>query len=723
MNNSKLNISVFDKFFIRTPSFSIDFLFRYNGNWTDRNFVKPLLKSPYFLNAIYLASPVFYKQLVKHYEDGTLFEKTNHKILYTLTKYLIRMCSRPTPFGLFAGVGLGAFNGNSTTFKKVHSESYPVLNTDVIHSLFSSKEFLLENDESISYVFNSTAYYACDNQLRYLEPRLNKGYNNYSLQSIESSDVLDELNRKLTAPFILQNVVDLVIAKGYEEKEARDYVNDLRDNLVIVPVYNPKGPFSGIIPSLNLIEKIVNAKDNWHPVNMRFVNNVQELYETNESIPTNFNLKPLVNACTINTYEEGSMDVQTKESILDSLHVLNYFGREGKNNDYLLFIDTFKKWYGRKEVRLVDCFDAEYGIGYPVFSNISNDAYLDSFGFKNRSDELEPYLISLPEKLLLSKYEGLGSPKEVIEILDVDLYSLPPIEHRFPKMFEGLFEYYSIDGKDYVHPIALGSGTSTSLKSRFYGFDPDIDKYLADLQNEEYATYKGTIKLEVLFNPFGPAGNLVSRMPKCEHYINYLNFQNVEGSKIELDDLYLKIDKDELILFSKKLKKKVRPFLRSALDYKRFNIPLISFIYDHQFKGFHSENYFHIGQVLDQKEYIPRIVYKNVILQKARWRVSQESIRNLINSIDTPVKFGKKALDWARKLGLPKYVQYIDGDNKLLIDTENRNSLKFLIFTVRNTKSIELNEFLFGKETHIVDQQNENYVNEFVFCFRNTYGY
>lgn len=69
--------------------------------------VRKLLDEPFFLSAIYLTSPGFYRRL--ELADFNP-ERLNTRELNTLKKYHNRMRFRPTPFGLFATVGLSTWS-------------------------------------------------------------------------------------------------------------------------------------------------------------------------------------------------------------------------------------------------------------------------------------------------------------------------------------------------------------------------------------------------------------------------------------------------------------------------------------------------------------------------------------------------------------------------------------------------------------------------------------
>lgn len=73
-----------------------------------------LIENKFFCEAIYLASPDLYYEIEK-WTSIQPIEK-NEKLLNTIIKYIIRISTRSTPFGLFAGVGVKKFSKDDTSF-------------------------------------------------------------------------------------------------------------------------------------------------------------------------------------------------------------------------------------------------------------------------------------------------------------------------------------------------------------------------------------------------------------------------------------------------------------------------------------------------------------------------------------------------------------------------------------------------------------------------------
>lgn len=92
-----------DFFMIRTPLLLVENITSYFNDVAGD--LSGMLKHPAIVEAIAIASPSLYSSLMK--TDKT--DKQCQKMIGSLFKYMNRMSTRATPFGLFSGVGIGVF--------------------------------------------------------------------------------------------------------------------------------------------------------------------------------------------------------------------------------------------------------------------------------------------------------------------------------------------------------------------------------------------------------------------------------------------------------------------------------------------------------------------------------------------------------------------------------------------------------------------------------------
>ena len=104
----------FDNYILRTPLFSVDFykLITKNKDTTDKE-LKAFCNDKRIQEAIFLASPDLYQEF-KKWLNNQLSPEKNEKMSDAVLKYLSRMSSRCTPFGLFAGTAIGEVSSQTT---------------------------------------------------------------------------------------------------------------------------------------------------------------------------------------------------------------------------------------------------------------------------------------------------------------------------------------------------------------------------------------------------------------------------------------------------------------------------------------------------------------------------------------------------------------------------------------------------------------------------------
>jgi hypothetical protein len=102
----------FDEFVLRTTSFSFNLYRELGGKKKIRK--KEFLSiwnCPECKEALFLASPNFYSIGQDYIDDET--QQDCNSVEFVLIKYIARMCSRATPFGLFAGIIKGEISENT----------------------------------------------------------------------------------------------------------------------------------------------------------------------------------------------------------------------------------------------------------------------------------------------------------------------------------------------------------------------------------------------------------------------------------------------------------------------------------------------------------------------------------------------------------------------------------------------------------------------------------
>ena len=179
------------------------------------------------------------------------------RVAASVTAYLVRMCTRATPFGLFAGCSLGEV-GEATALVVdgpggTARHSRP--DTEVLASLVERLLADPSTRQAMVVEPNCTRYHAAG-AMRLIESRFRDGRRSHHLVVVENDEPLRCAIDAATGGCVVERVVEAVQAKtGVEHDEAREYVDALVDARVLTPVAEPAvtgaEPMAHVMSSLN----------------------------------------------------------------------------------------------------------------------------------------------------------------------------------------------------------------------------------------------------------------------------------------------------------------------------------------------------------------------------------------------------------------------------------------------------------------------------------------
>ena len=184
-----------------------------------------------------------------------------------------------------------------------------------------------------------------------------------------------------------------------------------------------------------------------------------------------------------------------------------------------------------------------------------------------------------------------------------------------------------------------------------------------------------------------------------------------------MEDLFVTIRNNKLILYSKKLKKEIIPCLTTAHNYHTNKItPIYKFLCDLQLQDKKGTLGFDWGDLKNKLAFFPRVRYKNIILSPSIWRVSNDEIAFLINAFNSNSK--GQINEWLSQRHMPHKILLMDGDNELFIDWDNENNISSAIAILKNKKNVFFTEFIFNNLNSIVyDKKGNCYTNECIIVF------
>lgn len=105
-----MDYNAFSQFIVRSPFLPYNKL---ESILSDKNRLINQWSDEEILDAIFIASPVLFNELNKLLVTKSDDLENVDRLLFSLARYLTRMATRCTPFGLFAGCAVGDIGVNS----------------------------------------------------------------------------------------------------------------------------------------------------------------------------------------------------------------------------------------------------------------------------------------------------------------------------------------------------------------------------------------------------------------------------------------------------------------------------------------------------------------------------------------------------------------------------------------------------------------------------------
>lgn len=724
----------FPKFVLRTP---LNTLQQLNNIVCSDDEIVERLSSPIVQEAIFWASPDLANELSHLQSNKEYKNEQKRKIISSFLKYFIRMSSRCTPFGLFAGCTLGTI-GNETHVELSTDIDYSIrLDMSVLYAI-SEKVNLCENlVANLKYRLNSSIY-RLGKSYRYIENYLTEdGFLKYRISSIQQTEYIDKIMIKANNFISYNELYTCLICDDVDKENAKAYVNELIKNNILVSELHPKicgnNYFTSVVEFLSVNKENKNTFKTKLIEDILFIDYCLKSKSHNyKNIFDKITLKLDNMGITYNNSQVFQVDMNKKaktasigndvlRELESALVFLNKITPKASDNNLDYFCKVFYERYEEKEISLLLALDTEIGIGYPVGSTPSDmnplidQLILPKLPHKQPYGQMSEIECVLQRKMIESE---LNKSDEIV--LDDDDIKNQKIEwDDLPHTFYVLCQIFSRDKEKIIRINSVSGSSASNLISRFSYCNPEINTFVNEIIAKEVEFENEFIFAEIVHLPSIRVGNIITR-PNSRKYeiICLANSDLLDEFQIPLSDLFVSVKYGKLFLRSKKLNKYILPRLSTAHNYLNDFIPVYRFLCDYQY--YHTKRnslYLDWGALGKSVDYKPRVRYQNIILSVATWKITCSEIKNIILNVDRS-ELTIRISDWRKKKYIPKYTVVNNNDIKLLIDWENENSIMLFFDTIKNKQTVIIEEFLFDDiQNSIVYSSKGNYSNEFIFMF------
>jgi lantibiotic biosynthesis protein len=723
----------FSKYILRTPAFPVGFYFDVLQNYSPKKLLE-VCSNDYFRESIRIASPELLATIDKWKNNPkNINTEKNTKLEHTLLKYVARIATRCTPFGLFAGCAVGDFANETNIVVRATHEYSRHTQFDMhfwvnLLDEFSSRK---EVQEQLLY-FPNNSLYSIGDFYRFVTYKYVNSKREHSICALRKSELLAVLIQESANGIKMDAMITFLADDDSEKEDALDFILELIDMQFLVSELDATVTGDDEWKRLfTIVEKIPSLKHE-----LKILQNIKTEFGfldasvvPNETIYTNikaelqkmnvaFEERHLFQTDLNINATENNLDQIISTKVLQALHFLNGIQTKKSSENQMNFIKKFQQRYETREMPLAQVLDTETGIGYLQHTD-NNDSHdlLDAFSFTEKKE----IMISqkwIPIDLILEKklQECLQENNNCMQLTEKDFPDFDANWNDAPATFCAMVE---ISGRDEKQTIALtssGDVSAAKLLGRFCNGNEEIHRLTKNIIAKENIFYSDKILAEIAHIPESRTGNILRRPVLRDFEIAYLSNSGVDISKnIPIDDLYVSVQNNKIILRSKKHNKIVFPCLSNAHSFYRNSLPIYHFLCDLQSQGLKTVPSFSWGILESHYNYFPRVQYKDVILSKAKWIITQKELESFSKLYDDLLFTA--FLKWRTKRNITRFVNWVQFDNTLLLDFDKLICIQLFLKSVQNLSKIVLEEFLFAEESVVSNSNNAAFTNQFILSF------
>jgi class I lanthipeptide synthase len=728
--------TLFNKYILRTPLCSFSFYKNLTkGIDISNEKLKNICKDQIIMEALFLASPSFFTELEKWLDGKMNNDKDSEKIKISLLKYLSRMSSRCTPFGLFAGTCVGSFSDKTNITLEKNKKNLRHTRLDMNYLVALAQDLAKKEYIKKQILFNpNTSIYIIGDQLRYIEYTYINGARHHKIVAVENSEYIQRIIKlskngasyhqlcsslidQDISPFEAEQFIDEIISCQLLTSDLEPSVSGSEFLEQILEVLKHLNNTDSIIKELEFIKealkkidaKLGNSIDSYKAI-VNSLKNLGTIFDFKYLFQTDLILKPKTNELGIDVYSK----------IKKGINFLNKITLKNEKTYISNFSNEIYKRYESKKMSLSKVLDTEIGIPYNQDkSSGDNTPLIDDITLSIQDkegihDRKWSKIHSIFQKKIIAAIE---EDKFVIDLKDKDFENFSSNWNDLPDTFSGILQLVNINGNEKIIMKNVGGSSAVNLLGRFCFGDENIFRYVQEIIKIEEEINKESILAEIIHLPESRVGNILARPSFRKYEIPYLAKSFLpKKNHIKLEDLTIRRRNNEIILESKKLDKIILPRLSNAHNFSYNSLPIYHFLCNLQTQN--KRDYLGVNLNLFEDEYsfLPRIEYNDIILSLASWYILKESIKPIIDAINHVDKLIKIVKRWRDKLKIPQYIILVEGDNELLINLKNITSIKMFLTTIKNKSKFKFSEFIFDRGV-TKDITKEEYTNQMIVSF------
>lgn len=625
-----------------------------------------------------------------------------------LARYVKRMSTRCTPFGLFAAVAVGRVVGEGAALR-FRVPYLPVLHTRLDMGMLERLCSYSPASVPRSAVFEANdSIWWRSGRIQYFETNLVAGDRRRKLSTVWGADSHRAFLEYMRIPRCLAALQEQVVEAGWTAQEAETYVNGLVEAQLLIPVLRPRINGSPALPEQGdwpydtpegVVRSCVTRAEDMKRLPLGEVPAALEGLRADASRVAGVSTR--VAAVQVDAHWPATAEAHARvtEHIGHSVEqVMALLGRP--DNRLSTFGKRFRDRYGDVDVPLHEVVDPELGL-WPteVLEDRGSDVARLTPGALARA--LATVSSGVPE-LVLSSEDFLDADGRGDRVLArVSAFSAIVSFLSDPAGEEPMFHLHGLSGPG-----------SADLLTRFAFGAEHLHQAILRLNEMEQQACPEVPLVEVVHLPEGRAGNVVFRpsmRPSELHFLGDRAF--AEGEVLDAADVSVFLHGEYVRLRHRSTGRVFRPRFTSAYNpLQPKNLPLFSFLGSVAVQD-RVAIAFRWGDLL-ASNYFPRLRIGAAVLAPARWVLNPDETKRLLAG-----DFDGRWRELAASRALPQRFTVGHSDNRLLIDTAH--DLDFL--ELKRQVRASGGSFVIAEELestwHLGSEAGEPYSHELVFPF------
>jgi thiopeptide-type bacteriocin biosynthesis protein len=640
-------------------------------------------------------------------------EKDRQKDQSKLLRYLIRMSSRCTPYGLFAGVAM-ATTGDETniSLSDVHLQTCTRPDMDWLLRFVNKMEQREEVLRHLHISANPTVF-LCGERL-YLQERLSAGKADVEPRvSIRATRIVKRVLELVKSPIAYNTLMEELLEenKSAGKEKIEKLLKELLEQTILITNLRP--PLTTANPAEHMLSVLGQnpAAAEQKEKLQTFLGMVKEcdcgsFSERISKFPklkiyadeiTGPSTNPVVqvDACrtlagsVISKQVAGEVSRAAETMLLLSPYPTGYYPLG-------TYLNAFVTKYGQdRKVPIMEMLDPNFGLGIPKEYSGGDG------GTGNRANA------TVRNQLLLKLATEAIRDKKTVVTLDDDiinqLKTWPGKEGKAPVSmdicaFVSAKSASDIDAGNFQIVIGpnLGAASAGKMLGRFahiagekaYG----VLSQIADIE-KRHAPDKLFAELVYLPRKYR-SGNVAVRPAIQSHEIVLGVAPGVAPDKvIPVNELLVGVKDRHLCLY---WKDNTEIYIASGHMLNSYGAPAICRFLSDAGKplqtGFTN---FDWGPA-SNFQFLPRVQFGRIALSTAEWRISEITFTKEV--LDSSPRFAEEFKTWQNAWNAPRYLYIANGDNRLLVDTQSPTHVEELRAEIKHVRHILLQEAYPGPE-------------------------